>query len=102
MDNRKSLLGSHKIGNSFVVGRNEPAVPSAAVRLGRLGSGGSARRRCRPAGPPAGTSAGRTAGTYPAGGPAGRLNHRPAVRPADSAGRAVPTHPPTTPQGSPG
>ena len=35
-----------------LVGRNEPAVPSAAVRLGRLGSGGSARRRCRPAGPP--------------------------------------------------
>ena len=31
-------------------GRNEPAVPSAAVRLSRLGSGGSARRRCRGSG----------------------------------------------------
>ena len=30
-------------------GRNEPVVPSAVVRLGRLGSGGSARQRCRPA-----------------------------------------------------
>ena len=39
-------------GNLVWVGRNEPAVPSAAVRLGRLGSGGSARRRCRLAGPP--------------------------------------------------
>ena len=42
-----------------LAGRNEPAVPSAAVRLGRLGSGGSARRRCRPA-----ESAGRTAGPF--------------------------------------
>ena len=58
------------------VGRNEPAVPLAAVRLGRLGSGGSARRRWRPA-----DLAGRTSGPNR---------------------RAVPTHPPTTPQGSPG
>ena len=51
-------------------GQNEPAVPSAAVRLGRLGSSGSAWRRCRPA-----DSAGRTAGrhfgrpSWPAGPP---------------------------------
>ena len=56
----------------LAAGRNEPAVPSAAVRLGRLGSGGSARRRCRPA-----DSAGRTAGRHfgrpsrPAGPPPG-------------------------------
>ena len=48
-------------------GRNEPAVPSAAVRLGRLGSGGSARWGCRLAEPPPGTSAGPPPGT-----PAGR------------------------------
>ena len=40
-------------------GRNEPAVPLVAVQLGRLGSGGSAQRRCRPA-----DSAGRTAARH--------------------------------------
>ena len=55
------LLSKSKTGRMCVArhqalaGRNEPAVPSAAVRLG----GGSARRRCRLAEPPPGTSAGR-------------------------------------------
>ena len=36
--------------STIQAGRNEPVVPSAVVRLGRFGSGGSARLRCRPAG----------------------------------------------------
>ena len=93
------------------VGRNEPAVPSAAVRLGWLGSGGSARRLCRPA-----DSAGRTTGrqfgrpsrparppepTWPVVRPAGWPAEPPPGGPAGRLGqpnrRAVPTHPPHHP-----
>ena len=60
---------------------------------GSLGGGGGVRRNgpaVRPAGLPGGGSAGRTAGRVGSGGPAGRLGRpkcRPAVRPAESAGR---------------
>ena len=71
-------------------GRNEPVVPSAVVRLGRLGSGGSARRWCRPA-----DSAGRTNARHfgrpsrPAGLPEpNRLAVRPAGGPAELPGRS--------------
>ena len=40
----------------FGAGRNEPAVPSAAARLGRLGSGGLSRPNGRPALRPAETA----------------------------------------------
>ena len=67
-DHPWSVPCAGQVGQATVIpqgiwaGRNEPAVPSAAVRLGRLGSCGSARRRCRPAESPPGTLAGRSAG----------------------------------------